>query len=49
MNDLRPQEYFRWFYDQGVRKRMHYRGVRFKSHPRIDFLLGDSGSPAIVA
>jgi len=101
--------YFRWFYDQGVWKRMHYRGVRIlkvpsdlwsyqeivtdhrvewvletgtrhggsalffadllqlsgargrvisidvdkesnavKSHPRIDFLLGDSGSPAIV-
>jgi cephalosporin hydroxylase len=103
-------EYFHWFYDQGVWKRMHYRGVRIlkfpsdlwnyqeifserrvdwvietgtrhggsalyftdllqlngasgrvisvdvdaaanqvRSHPRIDFLLGDSGSPEVAA
>jgi cephalosporin hydroxylase len=26
-------EYFRWFYDQGVWKRMHYRGVRILKVP----------------
>jgi cephalosporin hydroxylase len=102
-------DYFRWFYDTGVWKSMHYRGVRIlkfpsdlwnyqeilserriqwvletgtrhggsalyfadllelngaagrvisidvdaasnmvRAHPRIDFLLGDSGSPAMV-
>lgn len=102
-------DYFRWFYDTGVWKRMHYRGVRIlktpsdlwnyqeiftehgvewvvetgtrhggsalffadllllngspgrvisvdvdreanlvKQHPRIDFVLGDSGSDALV-
>ena len=103
-------EYFRWFYDQGVWKRMHYRGVRILkfpsdlwnyqeliserriewvietgtrhggsalyfadllqlngargrvisididksanqvgSHPRIEFLIGDSGAPELAA
>ncbi len=103
-------EYFRWFYEQGVWKRMHYRGVRILkfpsdlwnyqeifaerridwvvetgtrhggsalyfadllqlngasgrvisidvdaaanmvgAHPRIDFLLGDTGSAAVAA
>ncbi|MEA3195259.1 MAG: hypothetical protein QOD26_3592 [Betaproteobacteria bacterium] len=103
-------DYFRWFYDQGVWKRMHYRGVRILkfpsdlwnyqeifserridwvietgtrhggsalyfvdllqlngasgrvisidvdaaanqvgAHPRIDFLLGDSGAPEVAA
>lgn len=103
-------EYFRWFYDSGVWKHMHYRGVRIlkfpadlwnyqeifaerridwvietgtrhggsalyfadllqlngasgrvisvdvdpaanqvRTHPRIDFLVGDSGSPELVA
>jgi cephalosporin hydroxylase len=103
------EEYFRWFYDHGVWKRMHYRGVRILkvpsdlwnyqeiltehriqwvletgtrhggsalffadllqlngsrgrvisidvdpaanrvgAHPKIDFLLGDSASPAMV-
>lgn len=103
-------DYFRWFYDQGVWKRMHYRGVRIlkfpsdlwnyqeifserriewvietgtrhggsalyfadllqlngasgrvfsvdvdpaanqvRSHPRIEFLIGDSGAPEMAA
>ena len=103
-------EYFRWFYDSGVWKHMHYRGVRIlkfpadlwnyqeifserridwvietgtrhggsalyfadllqlngasgrvisvdvdpaanqvRTHPRIDFLVGDSGSPELAA
>jgi cephalosporin hydroxylase len=32
MNDA-AQAYFRWFYDQGVWKRMHYRGVRILKVP----------------
>jgi cephalosporin hydroxylase len=109
-NDAPGVDYFRWFYDQGVWKRMHYRGVRILkfpsdlwnyqeifsearidwvietgtrhggsalyfadllqlnaaggrvvsidvdaaanqvgSHPRIEFLLGDSGSPQMAA
>jgi cephalosporin hydroxylase len=26
-------DYFRWFYEQGVWKRMHYRGVRILKFP----------------
>jgi cephalosporin hydroxylase len=32
MNDA-AQAYFRWFYDEGVWKRMHYRGVRILKVP----------------
>jgi cephalosporin hydroxylase len=32
MNDA-AQAYFRWFYDQGIWKRMHYRGVRILKVP----------------
>lgn len=34
MSDETPGvEYFRWFYDQGIWKRMHYRGVRILKFP----------------
>ena len=32
-NSREATEYFRWFYDQGVWKRMHYRGVRILKVP----------------
>jgi cephalosporin hydroxylase len=109
MREMPGNDYFRWFYDQGVWKRMHYRGVRIlkvpsdlwnyqeifvehkihwvletgtrhggsalffadllqlngaagrvitidvdpeanmvRAHPKISFLIGDSGSPAMA-
>jgi cephalosporin hydroxylase len=32
-SDTYAKDYFRWFYDQGVWKRMHYRGVRILKVP----------------
>lgn len=32
-DDMPGQDYFRWFYDNAVWKRMHYRGVRILKVP----------------